>query len=145
MKKGVITAIIIAGAAVTLISAVAVILVLIAGSSGDITVDYNGESFTVHGPLVKDTVVNYSEIEKAELRKGLDTGSRVFGTGTAKISAGNFKNREFGVYKLYTYNSCDTYAVLHLKDGSVVVLGGENDASSVNIYRTLMSKISGNG
>lgn len=97
--------------------------------------------FTVHTAVWKDLSVNYEDIDKAEIREDIKRGKRVAGYGTDKASIGNYRNDEFGDYKLYALGGCNTLVCLHMKDGSVVVIGGIDEAASADMYVEIVSHL----
>lgn len=98
-------------------------------------------SFAVHTALWKDRTVAYDDIRSIELRTVLDTGTRSIGYGSGKLSLGTFQNDEFGTYQLYTYNGSGGFIVLGLADQSVLVIGGENQSATVDMYETISARL----
>ena len=54
---------------------------------------------------------------------------------------GNFKNDIFGDYIRYTHASCHSYVVVNI-DGKILVVNGENDAETKEIYQRISEKVS---
>lgn len=123
---------------------VAAVLAIVFGLSiflkgyGEIEYNFEKSSFTVHTTLRKDYTVAFDGIEKAELKKNVNVGRRTNGYGSEKLSVGTFKNDEFGSYSLYVYNDCDTFVMLNLKDGTVLVVGGKDSTESERIYTEIL-------
>ena len=57
------------------------------------------------------------------------------------ILMGNFKNDIFGDYIRYTHASCHSYVVVNI-DGKILVVNGENDAETKEIYQRIIEKVS---
>ena len=53
---------------------------------------------------------------------------------------GNFKNDIFGDYIRYTHASCHSYVVVNI-DGKILVVNGENDAETKEIYQRISEKV----
>lgn len=125
-------------AAIAVVVAVSIIL----KSAGDIEYTFEDASFSVHTSMWKDLSVNYEDINSAELREDIVIGSRENGYGSKKLNMGRFSNSEFGNYTLYAYTSCNSLVLLHMKDGSVIVLGGEDRETSGSVYNSILNRIS---
>lgn len=63
------------------------------------------------------------------------------GFGNLKYAMGNFKNDIFGDYIRYTHASCHSYVVVNI-DGKILVVNGENDAETKEIYQRISEKVS---
>ena len=70
-----------------------------------------------------------------------DNGYRTNGFGNLKYAMGNFKNDIFGDYIRYTHASCHSYVVMNI-DGKILVVNGENDAETKEIYQRISEKVS---
>ena len=66
---------------------------------------------------------------------------RSHGFGNLKYAMGNFKNDIFGDYIRYTHASCHSYVVMNI-DGKILVVNGENDAETKEIYQRISEKVS---
>lgn len=66
---------------------------------------------------------------------------RTNGFGNLKYAMGNFKNDIFGDYIRYTHASCHSYVVVNI-DGKILVVNGENDAETKEIYQRISEKVS---
>ena len=70
-----------------------------------------------------------------------DNDYRTNGFGNLKYAMGNFKNDIFGDYIRYTHVSCHSYVVMNI-DGKILVVNGENDAETKEIYQRISEKVS---
>ena len=68
------------------------------------------------------------------------SGVRTNGFGNLSMSMGSFENEIYGAYTRYTYASCDAVVALAV-NGETVILNGENEADTREIYETLQKKI----
>ena len=118
--------------AISLISVV--LLLFFLNTVGGIEYRFENTSFTAHTKLWADKTVSYEEIESAELRDGFDAGKRLNGYGTSKLRIGKFRNQEFGTYQIYASSASETVVVLHLRDGSILVISGEDNAATEELY-----------
>ena len=66
---------------------------------------------------------------------------RTNGLGNLKYAMGNFRNDVYGNYIRYTHSSCHSYIVMKV-DGKILVVNGENDAATEEIYHTISEKMS---
>ena len=58
------------------------------------------------------------------------------------MSMGQFYNSRFGDYIRYTFNDCPACVILEA-DGEIIVINGENEAATEEIYETI--KLTGTG
>ena len=70
-----------------------------------------------------------------------DNDHRTNGFGNLKYAMGNFNNDIFGDYIRYTHASCHSYVVMNI-DGKILVVNGENDAETKEIYQRISEKVS---
>lgn len=83
---------------------------------------------------------DYEDINSITYRDDLSLGKRTFGFGSLSMQAGDFKNEEFGAYKVYAFVSCKEYIVLDTKEGIVVV--NENTSEKTKaLYNQLQEKM----
>ena len=54
---------------------------------------------------------------------------------------GNLRNNVYGDYIRYTHSSCHSYVVMSI-DGKILVVNGENDSATKEIYHTISEKVS---
>lgn len=121
---------------------VAVILLLCAVLmfTGEITVQYEENAFTIKASYWNDLTVEYDAIDSIEYREENMDGVRSYGLGTARLLAGTFQNEEFGAYTRYTYAGTDACVVLKA-NGKTLVLNGPDVQSTQAIYETIKANI----
>ena len=124
--------------AVIIVLAVAVLLFI--NRTGDIKVSFGDTNMRVHCQFRKDLSIPYEDIVSSELREGMEFGSRENAFASRRLLMGYFKSEEFGEYILYTYAQKDAQIVMHMKNGTVIALGGEDKAQTVELYNTLLEK-----
>ena len=91
-----------------------------------------------------DYTVEYSQIDSISYEENVlqnNNGYRTNGLGNLKYAMGNFKNDIFGDYIRYTHASCHSYVVMNI-DGKILVVNGENDAETKEIYQRISEKVS---
>ena len=93
---------------------------------GSIQIRCNDRDFNIEAKGWNDYTVEYSQIN---------------GLGNLKYAMGNFKNDIFGDYIRYTHASCHSYVVMNI-DGKILVVNGENDAETKEIYQRISEKVS---
>ena len=110
--------------------------------TGKIEYQFGEFSFTIHPSVWNDLTVDYDAIESVELRMETVDGTREYGFGSAKLLLGLFENEEFGTYTRYTYTKSNSAVVLTV-NGNVLVIAGENQAETEEIYQVLTEKMGG--
>ena len=112
--------------------------------SGDMVIHFQENGFTVEASGWRDYTVQYADIESVTYEpEGVSDGEsdrRTNGFGNLKMSMGHFYNDRFGDYIRYTFHDCEACVVLRVQ-GDVVVLNGEDEASTEEIYQTLQERI----
>lgn len=124
---------------VVIIAIIAIVLPIIM-FTGKIETTVGEDAMTVEASYWNDLVVNYEEIESVEYRERGVSGTKVNGFNSARLLLGNFQNEEFGNYTRYTYTGDDPCIVLTVK-GRTVVLGGETEQETKEIYEKLISEL----
>ena len=122
--------------------AVVVAIVLIMMVSGHVNVDLDDESVSIDATMMHEDIP-YSDISHIELRDDLDYGVRVGGFGGSDISSGNFRNDEFGSYRLAVHNEVHSFIVVHRTDGSVVVFNLNSRESTESFFVELSVMVDG--
>lgn len=111
--------------------------------SGNMTISYQDDGFTIHASGWEDYQVRYSDIDEITYESdGVsdgENGRRTNGFGNLKMSMGEFYNDRFGDYICYTFQDCQACVVLHVK-GKVVVINGEDPVATEKIFETLESR-----
>lgn len=105
---------------------------------GSIDVEVKQDGITAKATLTATTEIDYKDIEEVKLVKDIDLGKRTNGLGDFTVQAGHFKNTLYGKYMLYSYNKCDTYVEITLKDGTHVVLNEKTEQKTKELYEKIM-------
>ncbi len=112
--------------------------------SGDMVIHFQENGFTVEASGWRDYTVQYADIESVTYEpEGVSDGEsdrRTNGFGNLKMSMGHFYNDRFGNYIRYTFHDCAACVVLQTQ-GGIVVLNGEDEASTEEMYQTLQERI----
>ena len=111
---------------------------------GSIQIRCNDRDFNIEAKGWNDYTVEYSQIDSISYEENVlqnDNGYRTNGLGNLKYAMGNFKNDIFGDYIRYTHASCHSYVVVNI-DGKILVVNGENDAETKEIYQRISEKVS---
>ena len=117
---------------------IAVVALTMAGGHVDVSMDEDG--LEVDATMMHEDI-QYSDISHIELRDYLDYGVRVGGFGGSDISSGNFRNDEFGSYRLAVHNDVHSFIIVHRTDGSVVVFNLENEESTESFFEELSDRM----
>ncbi len=108
--------------------------------TGDVSVSYGDETFTVDSIYHDALTVSYEDIESISLLENAPDAYRVIGFGSARLSLGVFENASLDTHTRYTYTGCSSEVVLTVK-GDTLVLNGETEEATRAIYETLLEKI----
>lgn len=119
---------------------IAVVALTMAGGHVDVSMDEDG--LEVDATMMHEDI-QYSDISHIELRNDLDYGVRVGGFGGSDISSGNFRNDEFGSYRLAVHNGVHSFIIVHRTDGSVVVFNLGNEESTESFFEELSVMVDG--
>ena len=111
---------------------------------GSIQIRCNDRNFNIEAKGWNDYTGEYSQIDSISYEVNVlqnDNDYRTNGFGNLKYDMGNFKNDIFGDYIRYTHASCHSYVVMNI-DGKILVVNGENDAETKEIYQRISEKVS---
>lgn len=111
--------------------------------TGKIEISYGENEFTVQAEGWKDYTVKYDAIDSIACEENMfrDTNTiRTNGFGNLKYSMGHFRDEIHGDYIRYTHNDCDTYVVMTV-DGGSVIINGTDDAQTREIYNNIRERI----
>ena len=109
---------------------------------GSIDIRFQDNSFTIKAQGWSDYTVDYTKIDSISYEENLFQNSndyRTNGLGNFKYAMGNFKNDVYGNYIRYTHSSCHSYVVMSI-GGKILVVNGENDQETKEIYHNISEK-----
>ena len=109
--------------------------------TGDINYTCGADALQIEANFQSDITVPYEAIEKIELRDDFRVGTRVMGYGSAKLSMGNFRNDELGLYTLYSYNNCDSMILIY-SNGKYLAINSKTPEETEALYLAMLEKIS---
>jgi uncharacterized membrane protein len=121
------------------ISVITAAFLIFISFTGKVVVEFGDDSLTVTSTYYSDLVIEYCDIESAELRESVKAGTKVAGFNSPKVLLGSFKNEEFGNYSRYTNTKYNTCIVLTV-NGETIVINGEGDEATRLIYEKLIEK-----
>lgn len=129
--------------AVTLIFAISMVPVGFSvssiGGNEEINITLNDDDFLVKAPMFDHTFA-YDEIDTIYLDTDFEKGSRISGYGTNTIKSGNFRNSEFGDYKLASYAKV-TPCIVIMVDGNYYAFNQSSDSLTEELYQDLLERI----
>ena len=123
---------------------VGAVILLVVGAmlmTGEIEIRYGDTALEIKADYWENVTVPYVDIDHMEYRNQDEPGARDFGFGSFKLLLGRFQNDEFGLYTRYSYAGCDSCVVLTVGD-RVLVVNGQDEESTQEIYRELMKRVS---
>lgn len=105
--------------------------------TGEVKVTVTDQTLEIGASYWSDDAIELSQIRNISLVRELERGVRTNGIGSFKLAEGNFRNEDFGEYKLYTYTDAKQHIVLETEQG-VVVLGLESEQATELLYQQLV-------
>ena len=108
--------------------------------SGEVNLEYGEKSFTIHSTYWSDVSVDYSQIDNIEYKNSSYSGSKTIAFNSAKLLLGKFRNEEYGTYQRYAYRKSPSEVVLTQKDGNILVLSGDSEVNTEEIFRQLKDR-----
>ncbi len=107
--------------------------------TGDVSLEYGEDAFTVRATYFDDATIAYDDIESIEYRENDMPGMRTFGYASPRLLMGAFQNDEFGNYTRYSYTACDDAVILTV-NGKKIVINAKTEVETKLIYDTLTEK-----
>lgn len=120
------------------------VLAILAGTAvvmftGNITYSVAEDALQIQADFQGSLTVSYEQIDAIEWREEFDIGVRSMGFGSARLSMGDFRNDEFEMYTLYSYNCCD--AMILIRSGEkVLAINCQTAEETAALYQTLLTK-----
>lgn len=130
------------GVGVLVVLLIAMVAVLL--NTGHVDAHLEDDALVIDATMMHKTIA-YTDIESVELRDEFDAGTRVGGFGGLKVATGNFRNDEFGTYKLAIHTGMRPVIVVHCTDSSVVVFDAGSPDGTRAMFEDLQSRISPTG
>lgn len=130
------------GVGIVVVLLVAMVAVLL--NTGHVDAHLEDDALVIDATMMHKTIV-YTDIESVELRDEFDAGTRVGGFGGLKVATGNFRNDEFGTYKLAMHSGMRPVIVVHCTDSSVVVFDAGSPDGTRAMFEDLQSRIGPTG
>ncbi|MDR0335255.1 MAG: DUF3784 domain-containing protein [Methanomassiliicoccaceae archaeon] len=127
-------------AAVLIISAVAVIGVVLLSISGNVSASIDDDGLQVSAPMMSRSI-DHADIVSVEFRESFDIGTRTNGFGGMNISSGTFRNAEFGSYDLAVNNGVDAFIVVTPSSGKVLVFNSGSVERTLDLYDELSGRL----
>ncbi|MBR5222948.1 MAG: SdpI family protein [Clostridia bacterium] len=109
--------------------------------TGNVTIAYTDNGFTVDSEYCDALTVDYDSIDNVEIFENAKIGTKEYGFNSAKLSLGRFKNKHFGVHTRYTYNSCKTIVAVE-SDGKTLIINQKDDDATREVYLKILDEVS---
>ncbi len=127
------------------IISIILVLVILGGStfvllSGNITVTYTDDSFTVDSDYYNPLTLNFADIRNVEFYDEMKIGTKEMGFNSAILSIGKFKNEALGEHTRYTYNKCSAVVVIE-SNGNFFVINAKTVEDTKKIYTHISSEV----
>ena len=117
-----------------------VIAVIVLMFTGKVDVELSATKLAIDASFIEDFELPYSAIDTVQIRDDVDTGARIYGIASVRLSLGTYQNEEFGQYKRYTYVGNDTCIVVD-SAGKILVFNEKTPVKTEALYRELLAKI----
>ena len=124
--------------AICVVSVVVVVAVMMV--SGHVSASMDDDGLEIDATMMHEDIP-FDEISRVELRDDVDYGTRTGGFGGMDISSGNFRNDEFGDYRLAIHNGVGLCIVVHATDGDVVVFNLADREYTESFYHDLLDRL----
>ena len=109
---------------------------------GSIEIRFEDKDFTIEAQGWSDYTVDYAQIDSISYEENSSQNRndyRTNGLGNLRYAMGNFRNDVYGNYIRYTHSSCHSYVVMSI-GGKILVVNGENDPATKEIYHNISEK-----
>lgn len=107
---------------------------------GQVTLTLERQELVCKADFAGKLRLPYSEIQGAELCEALETGEKVDGIHSFRLSAGKFKNGELGEYYRYSYVDGELQILLETTKGPLV-LSLENEEATRSFFVQLRDRL----
>jgi len=107
--------------AVTMVGMVGLSIWLIPVDFGNVSLRRVGEEIMISAPASLNFTFHVSEIQRIELLEEMPRAARNFGTGTPRLSIGNFSVSGFGTSQLYIHRESPPFIFIELADKRIFV------------------------
>ncbi len=127
-----------------IISAILVLVIL--GStayimlSGNITVTYTDNNFTIDSEYYDPLTLNFNDIKNVDFYDEMEIGTKQMGFNSSTLSIGKFKNEALGEHTRYTYNKCSAVVVIE-SDGKFLVINAKTVEATKEIYTHILGEV----
>lgn len=106
---------------------------------GNISAIMEEECISIDATMMHEHVY-YDDIVQIELRDDVDYGDRIGGLGNGKVLTGNYRNDEFGKYRLAVWRNVDECVVIHTVD-KVIVFNLKDAENTYTFYKDLLDRV----
>ena len=122
---------------------VVIVLMIVAWTMtvGNVTATLDENELSIDATMMHASV-SYDEITYVELRTDVEYGDRIGGLGNGKVLTGNFRNDEFGKYRLAVWRAVEECIVVHTT-GKTVVFNLEDGETTRMFYNDLSDRLNG--
>ena len=100
-------------------------------------VRFTGDAFTLTGPEELTFVCPLSDIVRAELADAYVEGELLSGGVKNHYSYGRRSSTDLGEYTVSIYDKCESYIVMTVSDGRVLVFNYDNPGNTAALYEAL--------
>ena len=123
----------------TCVSCAVLVGCLVLMTTGNVSVSYGEDAFTVDSIYHDALTVSYEDVESITYSENAPSAMRVIGFGSPRLSLGTFKSEALGNHTRYTYTKCPDEIILVVKGKSLVINGETTEATRL-LYETLLEK-----
>ena len=124
----------------TIVLTIIIIGIIVIMFTGNIKPQFNEESLIVDSTYWQTLEVDYKDIEDIEFKEDFSVGMKTNGFNSARLSLGEFKNKELGDYTVLVYNAENSVVAIKTKD-RVLVINADTKEATKEIYEELYNRI----
>lgn len=116
---------------------VMIIVMLVKG----VQVSMDNEGLSVSGGVFYSVDIPYEDIDEVKLETSVDFGKRTNGAYTVSYNFGNYRNSEYGGYKLFVKNAVKSYIVVRYRSTETLVFNCSDEAATKEKYESLLKEV----
>ncbi len=122
---------------VAAVSAIVIIVVAILIMGSHINITLTDDGINIDASMENEFIL-YTDIKDIEIRDSFDTGNKVMGYDVPGMKSGEFRNNEFGNYRLAIHSDIGKYIIIEKMDGKHTVFNCGSVDDTVSMYNEIL-------
>ena len=107
---------------------------------GSVTAEIKNGSMVVHGTLIADAEIHYSEMEECLLYDSIEAGMPSIALSNFKVRIGQYSSSQYGPYRLMIYKNVQKYIIIKAND-SYVIFNCATPEETVNCFNSIQAAL----